>query len=195
MMRIITGRARGTHLYTLEGDATRPTSERAKEAVFSILQFELAGRAVLDLFAGSGQMALEAVSRGASSAVLVDASPKAVEIIKKNVQKTHFEKECTVLCADYADVLRARRTGLPSQYGLVVIDPPYAKRLVCPALALLLQGDWLEEGAFVVCESAEENVFEGHEDLAVHFEVRRRAKYGMATITVLQYHKEACHGE
>ena len=109
MMRIITGRARGTHLYTLEGDATRPTSERAKEAVFSMLQFELAGRAVLDLFAGSGQMALEAVSRGAERAVLVDASPKAVEIIKKNVQKTHFEAECTVLCADYTDVLRTRR--------------------------------------------------------------------------------------
>jgi 16S rRNA (guanine(966)-N(2))-methyltransferase RsmD len=195
MMRIITGRARGTHLYTLEGDATRPTSERAKEAVFSILQFELAGRAVLDLFAGSGQMALEAVSRGAERAVLVDASPKAVDIIKKNVQKTHFEAECTVLCADYTVVLRARRTGLPEQYGLVVIDPPYAKRLVPSALNLLLQGNWLEEGAYVVCESAEENIFEGNEALAAHFEVRRRAKYGAAYVTVLRYGKEEQDGE
>ena len=195
MMRIITGRARGTHLYTLEGDATRPTSERAKEAVFSILQFELAGRAVLDLFAGSGQMALEAVSRGAERAVLVDASPKAVDIIKKNVQKTHFEAECTVLCADYTDVLRARRTGLPEQYGLVVIDPPYAKRLVPSALNLLLQGNWLEEGAYVVCESAEEDIFEGNEALASHFEVRRRAKYGAAYVTVLRYGKEEQDGE
>jgi 16S rRNA (guanine(966)-N(2))-methyltransferase RsmD len=195
MMRIITGRARGTHLYTLEGDATRPTSERAKEAVFSILQFELAGRAVLDLFAGSGQMALEAVSRGAERAVLVDASPKAVDIIKKNVQKTHFAAECTVLCADYTDALRTRRQGLPEQYGLVIIDPPYAKRLVPTALNLLLQGNWLEEGAYVVCESAEEDIFEGNEALASHFEVRRRAKYGAAYVTVLRYGKEEQDGE
>ena len=195
MMRIITGRARGTHLYTLEGEATRPTSERAKEAVFSMLQFELRDRTVLDLFAGSGQMGLEAISRGAGKAVLVDASPKAIDIIKKNVEKTHFEKECTVLCADYTDVLRSRRPGMPERFGLVVIDPPYAKRLVCPALDLLLAGDWLEEGAFIVCESAEENIFEGHEALAEHFEVRRRAKYGAATVTVLCYHKEERHGE
>ena len=195
MMRIITGRARGTHLYTLEGEATRPTSERAKEAVFSMLQFELSGRDVLDLFAGSGQMALEAVSRGASSAVLVDASPKAIDIIKKNVQKTHFEQECTVLCADYTDVLRSRRPGMPERFGLVVIDPPYAKRLVCPALDLLLMGDWLADGAFVVCESAEEDVFEGRKDLEALFEVRRRAKYGAATVTVLCYHKEESRGE
>ncbi len=195
MMRIITGRARGTHLYTLEGETTRPTSERAKEAVFSMLQFELTGRDVLDLFAGSGQMGLEAVSRGAKSAVLVDASPKAIEIVKKNVQKTHFEKECTVLCADYADALRSRRPGMPEQFGLVVIDPPYAKRLVCPALDLLLKENWLTDGAYVVCESAEDNVFEGREDLAALFDVRRRAKYGAAYVTVLCYHKEESHGE
>jgi 16S rRNA (guanine(966)-N(2))-methyltransferase RsmD len=193
MMRIITGRARGTHLYTLEGETTRPTSERAKEAVFSMLQFELRDRVVLDLFAGSGQMSLEAISRGASRAVLVDASPKAVDIIKKNVQKTHFEKECTVLCTDYADALRSHRVGMPERFGLVVLDPPYAKRLVCPALELLIKGGWLEDGAFVVCESAEENIFEADEALAKHFEVRRHAKYGVAYVTVLCYQKEESH--
>jgi 16S rRNA (guanine(966)-N(2))-methyltransferase RsmD len=193
MMRIITGRARGTHLYTLEGETTRPTSERAKEAVFSMLQFELRDRVVLDLFAGSGQMGLEAISRGASRAVLVDASPKAVDIIKKNVQKTHFEKECTVLCTDYADALRSHRVGMPERFGLVVLDPPYAKRLVCPALELLIKGGWLEDGAFVVCESAEENIFEANEALAKHFEVRRHAKYGVAYVTVLCYQKEESH--
>ena len=193
MMRIITGRARGTHLYTLEGETTRPTSERAKEAVFSMLQFELRDRVVLDLFAGSGQMGLEAISRGASRAVLVDASPKAVDIIKKNVQKTHFEKECTVLCTDYADALRSHRVGMPERFGLVVLDPPYAKRLVCPALELLIKGGWLEDGAFVVCESAEENIFEANEALAKHFEVRRHAKYGVAYVTVLCYQMVASH--
>ena len=149
MMRIITGRARGTHLYTLEGETTRPTSERAKEAVFSMLQFELRDRAVLDLFAGSGQMGLEAISRGASSAVLVDASPKAIDIIKKNVVKTHFEQECTVLCADYADVLRAHHAGMPERFGLVVLDPPRrgSTNELIDALVTAEQAEKLKESA------------------------------------------------
>jgi 16S rRNA (guanine(966)-N(2))-methyltransferase RsmD len=193
MMHIITGSARGTRLFTLQGDNTRPTAERTKEAVFSMLPLDLSHRRVLDLFAGSGQMGLEAISRGAASAVLVDASPKAVDIIKKNVAKTRFERECTVLCADYADILRTRRPGLPEHFGLVVLDPPYAKRLVCPSLELLLKGDWLEDGAYIVCESAEENIFADNEELSSHFEVRRRAKYGVATVTLLCYHKEDDH--
>ena len=85
-MRIITGKARGTTLVTLEGENTRPTSERAKEAVFSMLQFELEGRRVLDLFGGSGQMALEALSRGAVSADIVDSSDAAIKIINQNIK-------------------------------------------------------------------------------------------------------------
>lgn len=189
MMRIITGRARGTHLLTLEGDATRPTSERAKEAVFSTLQFELRGRRVLDLFAGSGQMALEAVSRGAESAVLVDAASRAVDMIRKNVEKTHFEAECTVLCADYADAVR-RVTG---RFDLVFLDPPYTRRLVAPALALLVLEERLADGAIIVCESAEENVFELDSTLADRFAVRKTAKYGVAYVTILEY-KENYHG-
>ena len=182
MMRIITGRARGTQLYTLEGDATRPTSERAKEAIFSALQFELRGRRVLDLFAGSGQMALEAISRGAESAVLVDCSPRAVEIIKKNVAKTHFESECQVVCADYADAVR-RLTG---QFDLVVLDPPYAPGLIAPALRALIAADRLASGAIVVCESGEADVLLGDEDLCARFAVRKTAKYGVAHVTMLE---------
>ena len=96
MMRIITGKARGIKLATLEGENTRPTSERAKEAVFSMLQFEIEGRAVLDLFAGSGQMGLEAVSRGAESAVFVDKSKDAIAIIGKNIEKTKLSDSCRV---------------------------------------------------------------------------------------------------
>ena len=84
-MRIITGKARGIKLVTLEGENTRPTSERAKEAVFSMIQFDLEGREVLDLFAGSGQMGLEAVSRGAASATFVDKSRDAAAVISKNI--------------------------------------------------------------------------------------------------------------
>lgn len=189
MMRIITGRARGTQLCTLEGEATRPTSERAKEAVFSAIQFELAGRRVLDLFAGSGQMALEAISRGASSAVLVDASPRAVEVIQKNVAKTHFEHECTVLCADFTDAVR-RLTG---RFDLIVLDPPYAKKWIAPALRALIEADRLGAGALIVCESAEENAFEQDAALCDRFTVRKAAKYGVAHITILEY-KEDEHG-
>ena len=88
MMRIITGKARGVRLDTLEGLATRPTAEKVKEAIFSMIQFDIEGRRVLDIFAGSGQMALEALSRGAKDAVLIDASKEAAEIIRKNALKT-----------------------------------------------------------------------------------------------------------
>ena len=88
MMRIITGRARGIQLVTLEGDMTRPTSERAKMAIFSSLQFELEGRRVLDLFAGSGQLGLEALSRGAKKATFSDSSRDAIDIVMKNAKKS-----------------------------------------------------------------------------------------------------------
>lgn len=185
MMRIITGRARGTHLVTLEGDATRPTSERAKEAVFSMIQFELPGRTVLDLFGGSGQMALEAISRGAGRAVLVDASRDAAAIIQKNIERTHFEAECAVVNADYADFLRRHRPGIPEKFSLVFLDPPYAARLVKPTLSLLLAGGWLTPDAILVCESGEEDIFDGDEALAARFCVVRRAKYGVAYVTLL----------
>ena len=189
MMRIITGRARGTHLVTLDGDATRPTSERAKEAVFSALQFELQGRRVLDLFAGSGQMALEAVSRGAREAVLVDASPAAVDVIQKNVARTHFEAECQVICARHTDFLRRRATET-EHFDLVILDPPYAAHLIPSALAALVDGGWLCDGTILVCESAEEDVFGGDRALAEHFAVRKAAKYGVAYVTVLVYQEE-----
>ena len=187
MMRIITGRARGTQLMTLEGETTRPTSERAKEAVFSSLQFELQGRTVLDLFAGSGQMALEALSRGADTAVLVDASPDAVRVIEVNVKKTHMEQNCHVRCADYAAFLRAADTRLPRTYDLVILDPPYAKRLIAPALRALVEGAYLAKGALIVCESDRDNVFEDDAVLAELFFVRKTAKYGVATVTILEW--------
>ena len=107
MMRIITGKARGIRLETLQGDATRPTSERAKEAVFSMLQFDIEGREVLDLFAGSGQMGLEAVSRGAASATFVEKSKQAAAVISKNIEKTRLSESCRLLSSDVTDFIRA----------------------------------------------------------------------------------------
>lgn len=190
MMRIITGRARGVKLQTLEGEQTRPTAERAKEAVFSMLQFEIEDRRVLDLFAGSGQLGLEAVSRGAASAVLVDRSREAIEVIKKNCLKTKLAPFCEVLCADYAEFLRGchgRR-----RFDLVFLDPPYALQLVPNAIVQMLKAGAIEEGCTLVCETADfAHVFGGDEKLANRFEILREARYGVACVTVMRLRGES----
>ena len=185
MMRIITGRARGVRLATLAGENTRPTSERAKEAIFSMIQFELRNREVLDLFAGSGQMGLEALSRGAARATLCDLSKDAVGIIRQNATKTRLLSDCEILCADYETALRTLYRK--KQFDLVFLDPPYALGAVPRALGLMLDGGLLSDGARVVCETgAEADVFSGDEALAAHFEILRVAHYGVACVTVLQ---------
>ena len=95
-MRIISGKARGTKLYTLDGTATRPTLDRVKESLFNIIQNDIEDSTVLDLFSGSGAIGLEFLSRGAKRAVLCDSSKDAIKIIKQNVQKTHFEEKVEV---------------------------------------------------------------------------------------------------
>ena len=184
MMRIITGTARGTKLLSPEGTATRPTSERAKEAVFSVLAFDVPGRRVLDLFAGSGQLALEALSRGAESAVLVDSATSAVDVIRKNVVKTHMEQRASVVRMDCLSYLKSAKTDEP--FDLIFIDPPYIKRLVPDMLTVILERGLATENAIFVCESEEEDVFEGNETLREQFTVRRTARYAKAVVTILE---------
>lgn len=184
MMRIITGTARGTKLLSPEGTATRPTSERAKEAVFSTLAFDITGRKVLDLFAGSGQLALEALSRGAVSAVLVDNAASAIDVIKKNVIKTHMESKATVVRMDCLSYLKSARPERP--FDLIFIDPPYIKRLVPDMLTVILERGLASPDAILVCESEEEDVFEGNEALRTQFTVRRTGRYAKAVVTILE---------
>ena len=189
MMRIITGKARGVRLATLEGENTRPTAERVKEAVFSALQFEISHKQVLDLFAGSGQMGLEALSRGADHAGLCDRSKEAVQIIRANAKKTRLEELCTVYCTDYDAFLR--RLPANGGFDLVFLDPPYALGAIPKALRLLLQSGALRAHAKVVCEAAcFEDVFAADEGLASRFEILRQNKYGAAYVTILQYKNE-----
>ena len=183
MMRIITGKARGTHLFTLEGNETRPTTERAKEAIFSILYGKVEGKRVLDLFAGSGQLGLEAISRGAARATFVDASKEAAAIIAKNIEKTHFADACRVVSSDVATFLRSDA----GQYDLVFVDPPYAAGLTKGTLALLVSGRKLAPRAIVVAETGEErDVFGDDAALASHFAVRR-VRYGKAAVAFLTF--------
>ena len=153
-------------------------------AIFSSLQFELEGRRVLDLFAGSGQLALEALSRGAESAVLVDSAVSAIDVIRKNVVKTHMEQRASVVRMDCLAYLKGGRPDVP--FNLIFIDPPYIKRLVPDMLTMILERGLATENAIFVCESEEEDVFEGNETLREQFTVRRTARYAKAVVTILE---------
>ena len=179
-MRIITGKARGAKLLTLEGDTTRPTSERAKEAVFSMLQFEIEGRSVLDLFGGSGQLALEALSRGAKNAVIADSSKAAIAIINKNIEKTRLT-DCRVLFSDWKESLR-RLKG--EKFDIVFLDPPYAMQIIPDILTALLP--YLKPTSTVVCESG----YDLSKSIAEDFEIIKNTKYGVAYITIVKSKKE-----
>ena len=177
MMRIITGKARGVRLDTLEGLATRPTTEKVKEAIFSMIQFDIEGRRVLDIFAGSGQMALEALSRGAKDAVLIDASKEAAEIIRKNALKTKLFPDVKVIVSDYKTALR-QLTGR-EKFDIVFCDAPYAAKLTGDAIARLLEADVLNDGATVICESDDEKTFETDELILI-----KQNHYGKAYVSV-----------
>ena len=177
MMRIITGKARGVRLDTLEGLATRPTTEKVKEAIFSMIQFDIEGRRVLDIFAGSGQMALEALSRGAASAVLIDASKEAAEIIRKNALKTKLFPDVKVMVSDYKTALR--QLAGRERFDIVFCDAPYAAKLTGDAIARLLDADVLNDGATVICESDDDKTFET-EDL----KLIKQNHYGKAYVSV-----------
>ncbi len=179
MMRIITGSARGTKLETLSGEDTRPTAERVKEAVFSMIQFDIEGRKVLDVFSGSGQLALEALSRGAENAVLADLSRDACEVIKRNAQKTHLFEKCRVLSMDYKNLISA--FAGKEKFDIVFLDPPYGANLVQDALDRLVAGGLLNDNALVICEHDTDQSFSG-EGLSE----LKHVKYGRVWITVLQ---------
>lgn len=184
MMRIITGRARGVRLNTLPGENTRPTSERAKEAIFSILQFDIQGKEVLDLFAGSGQMALEALSRGAEHAVLCDASRAAAQVIRENATKTRLLPMCEISVLDWEILLGNLKKR--KQFDLVFLDPPYALGVLPKVLEKLLAYGLLSQDAKIVCETAaEEDVFAENAVLRENFSVLKAVRYGAAFVTIL----------
>ena len=182
MMRIITGRARGIRLKTLEGEATRPTEERVKEAVFSMLQFDLEGREVLDLFAGSGQLGLEAVSRGAARAVLVEQSKDAIKIIEDNAIKTKLALDCTIRRSEALEYL-SRNRGM--KFDIVFLDPPYAAGLYAPTLRAMIECDILKPTTIIACESDSDEIFAQDEALSEAFEIKRVSRYSKTVITLL----------
>ena len=181
-MRIITGKARGVKLLTLDGLDTRPTSERSKEAIFSMLQFEIQGRVVLDLFAGSGQMGLEALSRGASRAYLIDKSRGAYDIIKKNIEKSCLLDGCIALCEDSVSFLNKQNGD--ERFDLVFLDPPYATNLIDDTVTLLFEKKLIDKTSYIICESDRFEIL--GEKNSNRFEIIKTLKHGIAHISVLK---------
>ena len=205
MMRIITGTARGVKLETLEGEATRPTAERFKEALFSMIQFDVEGRDVLDLFGGSGQLGLETLSRGAASATFIDASREAADIIIANARNCKLFDKCRISAMDSLAYLRS--AAGKQEFDIIFLDPPYAAGLMPDCLSLIADGNILAEGGVIACETAEESVgkkkkkkdtdeeieakvletvFGGDESLRAKYNVRRTAVYGQSRLTLLE---------
>ncbi len=176
MIRIITGSAKGKKLLSPEGESTRPTSDRIKGAMFSSIQFDVEGRRVLDLFAGTGQLGLEALSRGAESCTFVEMDRDVMEIIKKNARATGFFEVCRYAVSDWRNFIR--KAAGRDVYDLVFIDPPYAMECCTDAARRLADAKIIIPGAILVLESGEENI-----DLSQlsDFEVVKSTSYGKKT--------------
>ena len=185
MLKIITGVAKGKILKTLEGEATRPTSSRVKEALFSSIQFDIENRRVLDLFAGSGGLGLEALSRGASGCTFIDSSREAIEIVKENARITGFFGVSKYLVSDYRNYIR-KASGRDA-FDLVFIDPPYMNECAADAALRLASSGMLRDGALVCIEGGEENI---DTEALLNFEVIKSTHYGKKTfLLILLYHK------
>ena len=175
-MRVITGAARGRRLKELEGYETRPTTDRVKEGVFNIIQFDIEGRKVLDLFAGTGQLGIEALSRGAAGATFVEHRRDAAALIRDNLKLTGLEARAAVLCADALTYPAAAR----EKFDLIFIDPPYAANLWEKMLDSIYQFDILSNHGIIVCESP---VNQDMPPVAPPYFLRRTYRYGRIKIT------------
>lgn len=174
-MRVITGLKRGARLFPPEGTDIRPTSDMVKEAVFSILYHDVEGVRVLDLFAGSGQLGIEALSRGARECVFVDHSPKAQRLIRKNLEKTGFTQQSRIVTSDSAAYLKSR----PQAFDVILLDPPYQAGLLEEMLPLAAGA--ASPTGVLVCETDSKMRLP---DAAGAFRLFREYRYGKTKITV-----------
>lgn len=174
-MRVITGSARGKKLKTLDGNDVRPTTDMVKEAMFSIIQFDIEDRIVLDLFSGSGQLGIEAVSRGAKQAVFVDKSRQSLSVTLENINSVGFSDRCKTVNKDYSLFL----SGCTQQFDIVFLDPPYSTGILQDALNKL--GSVIKDTSTVVCEHPfGEKMPENTGNLPLY----RSYKYGKLAVTV-----------
>ncbi len=178
-MRVITGSARGRRLKELEGMETRPTTDKVKEGMFSIIQFDIEGRRVLDLFAGTGQLGIEALSRGAAECVFVDRRADAVELIRENVKLCQLEENARVRKGDALAYLRSGE-----KFDLIFLDPPYATDLLDQALEAITGFDICRAHGIIVAESAADHALP---PVQPPYRLYREYRYGKIKLTV--YHR------
>ena len=178
-MRVITGLARGRRLKSLPGDDVRPTSDKVKEGIFSAIQFDIEGRRFLDLFAGSGQMGIEALSRGCASSVFVDVSKESAKIIKENIAVCKFEEESRVVNSDFSVFLATCK----DTFDIAFLDPPYKAGLL--QKALLGTTRVMSNFGIIICEHPTDISLP---DKAGDFKVSKVYRYGKINLTV--YKKE-----
>lgn len=181
MPRVVAGTRRGTILEAPKGDATRPTTDKVKEALFSSIQMRVPGSSMLDLFSGTGQMAIEALSRGAESAVLVDQAGKSMQVIKKNLEKTRFTEEVRTLKMPVSEALRLLGKEKAS-FDIIFMDPPYAMA----AQYAKEVAEWIkkyellrEDGVFIVESSSDTLINEN----VTNMTCLKCCKYGSTLIT------------
>lgn len=176
-MRVITGTARGRRLNELKGYDTRPTTDKVKEGIFSAIQFEVEGARVLDLFAGTGQLGIEALSRGAERAVFVDRRADAVKLIRENLTLTRLTEGAQVVCGDSMAYLGALR----EPFDLIFLDPPYEGDLLERAIAHIARFDILAPGGIMIAESPAEKTLPA---LAPPYRAVREYRYGKIKATL-----------
>lgn len=178
-MRVISGSLRGRKLKTPENYDVRPTTDNVKESIFNIIQFDIEGRRVLDLFAGTGQLGIECLSRGADSAVFVDQSRESVRIIRENLKACGLN--APVLQQDSLSFLKGC-----GGFDLIFIDPPYDSGLYEPVLEVINSVDILSDGGIIVCESRRENILP---EMSLPYVKRKEYNYGRVKLTL--YSKES----
>lgn len=180
-MRVITGSAKGIRLDTLEGMDVRPTTDKVKEAIFSSIQFDLYNTDILDLFAGSGQLGIEALSRGAKSAIFVDNSKKSIELVRKNLEKTNLNVKAQIIQMNSHDFLKHS----DKKFDFIFLDPPYNKGLLTEVLPLL--SDKLNYNGKIICEYEQKLILpEKINDIIL----KKNYKYGKINVSMFSHYRE-----
>lgn len=183
-MRVVSGMARGTKLYTLEGSNTRPTLDRVKEALFNIIQYDLENSNILDLFAGSGSLGIEALSRKAKFCAFCDNSYEATTIIKKNIEKTRFNDLSKIYNMAYDKaLLKMKNENL--KYDIVFLDPPYETDYIQKSLELIIKYELLNDDAILILETDDQDrILKELEN--IQLDIRDVRKYGRVSLIFLK---------
>ncbi len=178
-MRVISGTARGLKLQSLDGPDTRPTLDSVKEAIFNMIFLRVNGARVLDLFAGSGAMGIEALSRGAKEAVFADSNPKACEVVRNNLSKARMTDRAEVFCTKAEQYIERKANG--EKFDLIFLDPPYALGLLDETIAAIDEHGLISEGGLIIAEADSGTPID-----VKSFKLIKQKKYGRVLVYILE---------